>query len=184
MSSRSYVIHYADINSIRCRTNNGASMHQCLRITEIQSLIFGSLRASECAQLARTCKLFYEQAMDVVWADIDSLIPFVRCVASDALVYTVTVPRQAVRNRPGSRNIDIVSFFNQALQALQISYLYLVCTRVLAVTSHCSTGCNSANTRVESRNLRTQIASKTFEIGGNILSVLHSIDSHQTRRTS
>lgn len=81
-------------------------MHQCLRITEIQSLIFGSLRASECAPLARTCKLFYEQAMDVLWADIDSLIPFIRCVASDALVYTL----QAVRNRPGSRNIDIVSF--------------------------------------------------------------------------
>ena len=60
-------------------------MHECLRIPEIRGEIFGTLNSVDCSVLARTCRLFYSDAMDVVWADLQSLIPLVRCMPADVV---------------------------------------------------------------------------------------------------
>lgn len=59
--------------------------HQCLRVAEIQALIFKSLTQLDCVDLARTCSWFYEEAMNVVWADVCSLVPFAKCMPSDII---------------------------------------------------------------------------------------------------
>ena len=56
------------------------SMHHCLRITEIQIEIFRSLSQNDCTTLARVCRGFYEQAMDIVWAEVDTFVPFMMCM--------------------------------------------------------------------------------------------------------
>lgn len=60
-------------------------MHQCLRIPEIQGEIFSNLQRRDCAKLAQTCRFFYDQAMDVVWAELPNLLPVVLCLPSDAV---------------------------------------------------------------------------------------------------
>ncbi|KAI0091020.1 hypothetical protein BDY19DRAFT_674011 [Irpex rosettiformis] len=80
-----------------------SDMHCCLRIAEIQATIFSSLTPHDCSQLSRTCRLFYEQAMDVVWADVCSLVPFVKCMPSDVWVQIT----REITNWPGSYCADI-----------------------------------------------------------------------------
>ncbi|KAI0085036.1 hypothetical protein BDY19DRAFT_967713 [Irpex rosettiformis] len=63
-------------------------MHRCLRIAEIQMEIFRTLSPADAATLARTCTAFYDQAMNVVWARVESFIPFVMCIPSEALEKT------------------------------------------------------------------------------------------------
>lgn len=82
------------------RTNT--STHRCLHIAEIQGMIFGLLDRHECTQLARTCRSFYDQAMNVVWAQMGSLIPFVKCMPSEALIHVVT-------RTPNFCQVEIVS---------------------------------------------------------------------------
>ncbi|KAG2036057.1 hypothetical protein BDR03DRAFT_921945 [Suillus americanus] len=65
-------------------------MHRALLISEILSVIFthvnenlGSRPAGKKASLealARTCKAFHEPAMDLLWADLDGIIPLLGCV--------------------------------------------------------------------------------------------------------
>ena len=68
----------------------------------MQQLIFSFLCERDCAQLARTCKGFYDEAMDVVWADVETLVPFVRCMPSEVLTETI-------RDGPDGLDITIVS---------------------------------------------------------------------------
>ncbi|KAI0091017.1 hypothetical protein BDY19DRAFT_673863 [Irpex rosettiformis] len=60
--------------------------HRCLHVADIQAMIFKFLAREDCARLSRTCTLFYNEAMNVVWADVISLIPFVKCMSPDAVV--------------------------------------------------------------------------------------------------
>ncbi len=60
-------------------------LHPALLISEVQGLIFNGLSVKTCAKLARTCKPFYEQAMNIVWEDIAGLAPLVNCMPSDLL---------------------------------------------------------------------------------------------------
>lgn len=69
-------------------------MHLCLELDDIQSEIFGyvydpsamhwivsPLRdRKSLAALAVTCRAFYESAMDVLWSELDSLAPLVKCM--------------------------------------------------------------------------------------------------------
>ena len=59
--------------------------HECLRVPEIQALMFSSLPAKDCSKVAQACAAFYEQAMNAVWADVKSLIPFLLCMPSETL---------------------------------------------------------------------------------------------------
>jgi hypothetical protein len=62
-------------------------MHRALFILEILVEIFkfshfNSYQRSRktLAALARTCKIFHDPAMDVLWADMDDLQPLFGCV--------------------------------------------------------------------------------------------------------
>lgn len=61
-------------------------MHYCLQIAEIQERILSFLAPSVCTVLARTCRAFYEPAMDVVWADVDCFHRLIKCMPSDVWV--------------------------------------------------------------------------------------------------
>ena len=65
----------------------GRMMNACkpLGVPGVRSLIFSSLPAQDCSKLAQTCAAFYEQAMNAVWADVKSLIPFLLCMPSETL---------------------------------------------------------------------------------------------------
>lgn len=60
-------------------------MHHCLRVAEIMAMIMqfmvnGSHRKTrEVLSLLKTCKLFYEPGLDVLWQDLDYLAPLVMC---------------------------------------------------------------------------------------------------------
>lgn len=65
-------------------------MHRALLISEILSEIFAHVNENQGSQpagkkpsleaLARTCKAFHEPAMDLLWADLDGIIPLLGCV--------------------------------------------------------------------------------------------------------
>lgn len=62
------------------------AMHRSLQIPEILSEILASIspesqkdRASQAA-MARTCKLFYEPAMNALWFKINSITPLLKCL--------------------------------------------------------------------------------------------------------
>lgn len=63
----------------------GNAPHACLRTADIQALIFRLLSRRDCAQLARTCTSFYDQAMNVVWAEVTSIVSLVMCMPADAI---------------------------------------------------------------------------------------------------
>ncbi len=64
---------------------NIGAPHECLRTADIQALIFNLLTRHDCVQLARTCTSFYNQAMDVIWAEVTSIVPLVKCMPPDAI---------------------------------------------------------------------------------------------------
>ncbi|GJE84044.1 hypothetical protein PsYK624_001190 [Phanerochaete sordida] len=58
-------------------------MHPCLQISELQVHIFeyckvDGLRA--LAALARTCRAFYEPALDILWRELDNVSPLIKCL--------------------------------------------------------------------------------------------------------
>lgn len=65
-------------------------MHQALLVPEIIMNIFEHakmgvhakkpLSQKALAALATTCKIFYEPAMDLLWSDIDGLLPLLGCI--------------------------------------------------------------------------------------------------------
>ncbi|KIP07536.1 hypothetical protein PHLGIDRAFT_414287 [Phlebiopsis gigantea 11061_1 CR5-6] len=69
-------------------------MHRCLQITEIFSAILSAVPAhgsfkregkkSTYASVARTCKLFYEPAMDAAWAILPDIVPLVASLPGDS----------------------------------------------------------------------------------------------------
>ncbi|EGO21425.1 hypothetical protein SERLADRAFT_441776 [Serpula lacrymans var. lacrymans S7.9] len=82
------------------------TMHRCLRLTEILTLIFSfkyatsyseleppvfqeikerddALHKRTLASLARTCKLFSGPALDALWGELDDFAPLVRCMSSN-----------------------------------------------------------------------------------------------------
>lgn len=87
------------------------NMHRCLRIPEIRTEIFGLLRKGDCAALARTCKLFYNEAMDVLWADLQSLLPLVRCMPPDLVDDRIEVQGRNPMSRAWEYRVDVVSTF-------------------------------------------------------------------------
>ncbi|KAI0085033.1 hypothetical protein BDY19DRAFT_967691 [Irpex rosettiformis] len=48
-------------------------------------MMFRSLTKLDCTRLARTCTAFYNEAMDIIWADVESFYPFVMCMSLPAL---------------------------------------------------------------------------------------------------
>ncbi|KAI0091029.1 hypothetical protein BDY19DRAFT_1046790 [Irpex rosettiformis] len=62
--------------------------HQCLRVADIQALIFKYLKCNDCIRLARTCTFFYNEASNVIWSEVESWIPFVLCMPSDLVEST------------------------------------------------------------------------------------------------
>ncbi|KAF8062193.1 hypothetical protein FPV67DRAFT_1654822, partial [Lyophyllum atratum] len=74
-------------------------MHPCLRIPEILSTIFQNVidrqnwktpfsGSQTLLNLALTCKLFKEPALDVLWHTIQALQPLIRCLPADAICLT------------------------------------------------------------------------------------------------
>lgn len=69
-------------------------MHHALEIREILSIIFSHCTpldllsayrdeddsASDLLALARTCRVFKDPALDLLWRDLDDLSPLVRCL--------------------------------------------------------------------------------------------------------
>jgi hypothetical protein len=59
-------------------------MHRCLYIQEIISIIFKYLdKKRDVVALATTCKTFRDPALQIVWSEIRSLVPLIRCLPSD-----------------------------------------------------------------------------------------------------
>lgn len=62
-------------------------MHRCLQIPDIQYLIlaecFVEHERRSCAVMARTCKAFYEPAMDALWRKLDGLGPLIHCMPAE-----------------------------------------------------------------------------------------------------
>ncbi|KAG1815820.1 hypothetical protein EV424DRAFT_1325217 [Suillus variegatus] len=63
-------------------------MHQALLVPEVLLEIFAYVPPTQTtstrkvlAALARTCKIFHEPAMDLLWTKIDGLEPLLGCVA-------------------------------------------------------------------------------------------------------
>ena len=58
-------------------------MHPCLYITEIVTEIFeycALFGPSPLARLARTCHVFRESALDILWRELDDFSPLVKCL--------------------------------------------------------------------------------------------------------
>ncbi len=87
------------------------NVHECLRISEIRAEIFNTLQPADCAVLARTCKLFHHEAMDAVWADLQSLLPLVRCMPVDLLDEAIVLYPDGwgMRPRGSGKRVEIVS---------------------------------------------------------------------------
>ncbi|KAI0091030.1 hypothetical protein BDY19DRAFT_933272 [Irpex rosettiformis] len=64
------------------------SPHRCLHLAEIQTLIFKRLTRRDCARLARTCTIFYNEASNVIWSNVESWVPFIWCMPPDLVEYT------------------------------------------------------------------------------------------------
>jgi hypothetical protein len=71
-------------------------MHRALFISEVLQDIFAHLdqfsssgSLTTLAAVARTCKIFHEPAMDLLWADMIGIIPLLGCVARlQPMIYT------------------------------------------------------------------------------------------------
>ena len=65
-------------------------MHDCLQIVEILSLIFEHVYIHPedgikiISALAATCTQFRDPAVEILWHSLPNLLPFVRCLPSDA----------------------------------------------------------------------------------------------------
>jgi hypothetical protein len=55
-------------------------MHRTLLVSEILREIFFHSTNKSLAALARTCKAFYDTAMDMLWAKIHNIDPLLGCV--------------------------------------------------------------------------------------------------------
>ncbi len=80
----------------------GNAPHACLRTADIQVLIFRLLSRRDCAQLARTYTSFYDQAMNVVWAEVTSIVSLVMCMPADA----ITESQQPSKTRTETQALD------------------------------------------------------------------------------
>ena len=86
-------------------------MHRCLRIQEIIHEISESISETpffRCpklglARLARTCKTFYEPAMDVLWRDIQDIEVLLKCFPDD----TWEIKEEHVRMNSFNQTISI-----------------------------------------------------------------------------
>ncbi|KAI0754814.1 hypothetical protein C8Q80DRAFT_391356 [Daedaleopsis nitida] len=58
-------------------------MHRTLLISEIADFICEPLDERTLASLARSCKALHESAIRSLWADLNNLVPLVRCFPSD-----------------------------------------------------------------------------------------------------
>src|SRR5436305_860753 len=58
-------------------------MHNCLDIPELVRIIFELTEPSDLAALAKTCQAFRDLALQILWADLPSLAPLVRCLPGD-----------------------------------------------------------------------------------------------------
>ena len=54
----------------------------------MQQAIFSFLEGHDCIPVAQTSKLFYEEAMNIVWINVRTLIPFVKCMPPEVLSET------------------------------------------------------------------------------------------------
>ncbi|KDQ62042.1 hypothetical protein JAAARDRAFT_203263 [Jaapia argillacea MUCL 33604] len=68
-------------------------MHQCLQIREILSNIFENVnrgkdptRCATLAGLARTCQVFHDPALDILWDKISDLAHLIKCMPSDSWI--------------------------------------------------------------------------------------------------
>ncbi|KAF9231249.1 hypothetical protein BU15DRAFT_56395 [Melanogaster broomeanus] len=61
-------------------------MHPCLNIVEVQQAIFREVyfqQRGDLASLARTCRAFNSNSLDVLWATLDSFALLVKCLPRD-----------------------------------------------------------------------------------------------------
>jgi hypothetical protein len=66
-------------------------MHRVLLIDEVMVQILTNLgRSSEVATMARVCRAFNELASDVIWKEIDSILPLIMCMPIDLVKKTYT----------------------------------------------------------------------------------------------
>ena len=72
-----------------CSCCTQGSMYHCLRVAEIMSMVMdfmmaGSHRNSrEVLSLMKTCKMFYEPCLNILWQDLDYLAPLIMCLPAE-----------------------------------------------------------------------------------------------------
>ncbi|KAF8062194.1 hypothetical protein FPV67DRAFT_1672675 [Lyophyllum atratum] len=92
-------------------------MHSCLKIPEILCTIFQNVidrqdwkapfsGSATLLNLALTCKLFKEPALDVLWHTIQTLEPLIRCLPADAIRLTNSSRFQRLGDNPEPEDLE------------------------------------------------------------------------------
>ncbi|EGO04127.1 hypothetical protein SERLA73DRAFT_69903 [Serpula lacrymans var. lacrymans S7.3] len=106
-------------------------MHKCLLVPDILSIIFkhilpedpDSAEALEddwqrsLAVLARTCRLFSDPALDVLWADLHDVEPILRCLPED--IWSGTGDSLCLRRPLCSKDLTIIRQYTHRVRKLQ-----------------------------------------------------------------
>lgn len=58
-------------------------MHACLYLEEILQEIFNQADYRSLVILARTCRFFYEPALNAIYSDLQGIEPLIRCLPQD-----------------------------------------------------------------------------------------------------
>ena len=63
-------------------------MHHALEIEDILLHILGYCHLPELSALARTCHTFKEPALDILWGELDNLLPLAQCLPEASRIAT------------------------------------------------------------------------------------------------
>ncbi|KAJ7151854.1 hypothetical protein C8R43DRAFT_1127487 [Mycena crocata] len=80
-------------NQVNTNIHRYYLMHPCLSIPELVDQLFSHFEPADAktlAALARTCTMFHEPALDVLWRNQDTLMNLLRCMPPDLFVAEVS----------------------------------------------------------------------------------------------
>ncbi|GLB34285.1 hypothetical protein LshimejAT787_0111690 [Lyophyllum shimeji] len=111
-------MRFSNFVDLRRPTNRLPRMQNCLNITEIQHHIFSYCKSEiwgygALANLARTCKAFTENSLDLLWHDLDRLAPLIQVMPSD--LWAVEIEHRDTSARYGRCSWGMLKF-TRALQ--------------------------------------------------------------------
>ncbi|KAF8066940.1 hypothetical protein FPV67DRAFT_1416743 [Lyophyllum atratum] len=105
------------------------AVHRCLLVPDIIHLLcdtivaarFGNSHLPTLAVLARTCRLFYEPALDRIWMNLDGIVPLIKCMPSDLWKLAPSVcrrPRIDLQRAITLSDLDRLLFHSRRVKGL------------------------------------------------------------------